>query len=283
MNRLRIKPRLLPGFFLRQAVFILLSVIALFPLYFMVVTALKTKMEFAGNLVGLPSHWTLENFELVVGRKGFARWFANSVMLVAMTVPIAMFFSSLAAFALSQMRFRGKQVLYTIIVSLQAIPTIVVLVPLFVLMVRTHLVSTYLSAAIIYIGFMIPYTTFLLTSFFEDIPQALIDAAKIDGCSSFGIYWRIMVPLSAPALITLVVVNSLWVWNELLIALVFLQSDKMKTLMVGLTVFKSRFQINVPATAAGLVIAIFPMILLYIFANRFFIRGLVAGSLKGEV
>jgi ABC-type glycerol-3-phosphate transport system permease component len=268
---------------LRQVIFILLSIIALFPVYFMIVTAFKTKMGFARNVIGLPLNtFTFENFEMVLERKDFLRWFANSILLVGTSVPIGMVFASLAAYPLSRMQFAGKRLLYILMVTLQTVPVIVAIVPLFVVMVRTHLINTYPAAILTYAGFMIPYTTFLLTSFFKDVPQSLIDAARIDGCSSFRIYWNILVPLSAPALVTLAIVNSLWVWNELLIALVFLQSDKMKTLMAGLTVFRSRFQINIPATSAGLVIAILPMILLYIFGQRYFIRGLVAGSLKGE-
>jgi ABC-type glycerol-3-phosphate transport system permease component len=282
MGRIRIVPRRVPSFMVRQLIFIVLSVIALFPLYFMITTAFKPKMEFARNVVGLPIHFTLENFAMVVERKDFLQWFLNSVLLVSTSVPIAMFFSSLAAYPLSRMRFVGKRLIYILMITLQTVPVIVAIVPLFVVMVRTHLINTYPAAIITYTGFMIPYTTFLLIGFFKDVPQSLVDAAKIDGCSSFRVYWNILIPLSAPALVTLAIVNSLWVWNELLIALVFLQSDKMKTLMAGLTVFRSRFQINVPATSAGLVIAITPMILLYIFGQRYFIRGLIAGSLKGE-
>ena len=281
MSRLRIVPRRVPGFLLRQVIFILLSIIALFPLYFMITTAFKPKMEFARNVIGLPITFTLENFAMVIERKDFLRWFANSILLVATSVPMAMFFSSLAAYPLSRMRFAAKRLIYILMIMLQTVPVIVAIVPLFVVMVRTHLINTYPAAIITYVGFMIPYTTFLLIGFFKDIPQSLVDAARIDGCSSFRIYWNILVPLSMPALVTLATVNSLWVWNELLIALVFLQADSMKTLMAGLTVFRSRFQVNIPATSAGLVIAILPMVLLYIFGQRYFIRGLIAGSLKG--
>jgi raffinose/stachyose/melibiose transport system permease protein len=169
-----------------------------------------------------------------------------------------------------------------LMITLQTVPVIVAIVPLFVVMVRIRLINTYPAAIITYMGFIIPYTTFLLTGFFKEVPQALVDAARIDGCSSFRVFWNILIPLSTPALVTLAIVNTLWVWNELLIALIFLQSDRLKTLMVGLTVFQGLFQINVPAIAAGLVIAITPILMLYIFGQRYFIRGLIAGSLKGE-
>jgi ABC-type glycerol-3-phosphate transport system permease component len=117
-------------------------------------------------------------------------------------------------------------------------------------------------------------------SFFRSLPTELFDAAAIDGCSSFDTLWRITLPLSTPALVTLVVVNALFVWNELLIALVFLQSENLKTLMPGLTLFKGHFSINEPLIMAGTLIATLPMILLYLFGQRLFVEGLTAGAIK---
>lgn len=281
-SRIQISPGGLLGIFSRHAALILLCLICLFPIYFMVSTAFKTRVEFYTNILGLPLKPTLDNFLLVLDRKDFFRWFLNSVILTVTSTSIGVFVSSMAAFAFSRMNFYGKRALYNFMSALMAIPVIVTIVPLFVLMVNAGLINTYPAAIVIYIGFIVPYSTFLLTSFFMDVPQAIVDCARIDGCSTFRIFWNIMLPLSAPAVITLFIVNALWVWNELLIALVFLQSDSLKTIMAGLTVFRSRFTINVPVTSAGLIIAILPMILLFLFGQRYFIKGLVAGSLKGE-
>ncbi len=127
----------------------------------------------------------------------------------------------------------------------------------------------------------IPFSIFLLTNFFRAIPRELIESALTDGATNLRVLVQIILPLSAPALVTLVVVNALWVWNELLIALVFLPEDELKTLMVGITVFRSRYNLDVPITMAGMLLASIPMILLYIFGQRFFIRGLTAGAVKG--
>jgi raffinose/stachyose/melibiose transport system permease protein len=283
ISRFHFRPRELPGALSRHAVLILLSLICLFPLYFMVSTAFKGRIEFYTNNLGLPIKPTFDNFGLVVGRQDFFRWLLNSVILTGTSTSVGVFVSSMAAFAFSRMNFYGKRYLYNLLSALMAIPVIVTIVPLFVLMANTGLINTYPAAIVIYIGFIIPYSTFLLTSFFMDVPRAIIDCARIDGCSTFRIFWNIMLPLSAPAVITLLLVNALWVWNELLIALVFLQSDSLKTIMAGLTVFQSRFNINVPVISAGLILAILPMILLYLFGQRYFVKGLIAGSLKGEV
>ena len=115
---------------------------------------------------------------------------------------------------------------------------------------------------------MTPYTTFFLTGFFRRLPEEILDAAVIDGCSPASLLWRIVVPLSVAALATLTIVNALWAWNELLISLVLLQDDSLRTLMVGLTVFRDRFSINVPVSMAGLIVALVSMLLLYLLGLR---------------
>jgi raffinose/stachyose/melibiose transport system permease protein len=147
-------------------------------------------------------------------------------------------------------------------------------------MVNWKLINTYQGAIIIYVGLLLPISVYLLTNFFQTIPNEIVDAARIDGSSTFGIFWSIMMPLSAPAVLTLVVVNAMWVWNELLIALIFLQRDELKTLMVGIATMRSRNYIDIPATMAGLLVATIPILILYMVGQRYFIRGLVSGAVK---
>jgi len=221
----------------------IISLIALFPLFFMFVTAFKGQAEFVVNQLGPPQ-------------------------------------SSLAAYAFARMHFRGRDALLNGIISLMVVPPVVMIIPLFVLMVNIHLVNTRFSVILVYVGILLPFSIYMLTSFFQTVPQEIIDAAIVDGCADFMIYWRIMLPLARPALSTLAIVNALFVWNELLVALILLQRNELKTLMVGLTAFKSRYNMDVPVTMAGLAIATIPLIVLYLVSQRQFIRGLVAGSLK---
>jgi ABC-type glycerol-3-phosphate transport system permease component len=129
---------------------------------------------------------------------------------------------------------------------------------------------------------MLPFSVFMLANFFRTIPRSLIEAATLDGASSWRVFSLIVVPLSKAPLATLAVVNLLWVWNELLIALVFLQDDKKKTLMVGIIGFQGRYSLDVPVIMSGLMLATIPIVTLYIFGQRFFTRGLIVGSVKGE-
>jgi len=156
----------------------------------------------------------------------------------------------------------------------------VIIIPLFVLFAEIKLINNYIGLILIYSGLVLPFSIYLLTSFFKSIPDSLIETAQIDGCSILGIIFKVVVPISTAPIITLVIVNSLYVWSEFIFALVFLQSDKMKTLMVGISIFQSRFNINVPVIMAGMMLAIIPMVILYIVGQQFFIRGVVGGALK---
>jgi len=154
---------------------------------------------------------------------------------------------------------------------------IVLVVPLFLFFVNLGLVNSRLAVILIYTGLLIPFSIYLLVNFFVTIPRSLEEAARIDGAGSLRVLIRVVVPLSAPSIVTVVVVNTVWVWNELLIALVFLQDDNARTLTAGLTFFQGRFQSNEPLVMTGALIATIPMLALYIIGQRFFIRGLSTG------
>ena len=147
-------------------------------------------------------------------------------------------------------------------------------------MVETKLINTLQGAVVAYVGLMIPYTTYFLTGFFRRLPSALFEAAQLDGANHLTIFRRIALPLSRPGVITLAIVNTLWVWNELLIAIIFLQRNDKRTLMAGLTLFQGEFSSNIPAVMAGLTIAALPMFVLYVTGVRYFLSGFMAGSEK---
>lgn len=268
------------GSSIRQLLVILATLLSLFPIYFMVVSAFKTKDEYIASKWGLPGAPILDNFATAFSGEKFFIRFANSTILTVGSVLISLLIACLAAYAFARMEFPAKRVLFNLLISLMVVPPVVLIVPLFVSMVQWKLVNTYQGVILIYTGLMLPFSTYLMTNFFRTIPGEIIDAALIDGASNFGVFRRIMMPLSAPAIMTLIVVNALWVWNELLIALVFLQKDELKTLMVGIAALRSRNYVDIPATMAGLFIATIPIVVLYIFGQRYFIRGLVSGAVK---
>jgi len=229
---------------------------------------------------GLPLHPTLANFSTALADGRLLAWTWNSTVVTVLSVGVCTLLSALAAFAFARMRFPGRDIVLNVFIALIVIPPVILIIPLFILMVNINLVNTYWGAIVIYAGLMIPFSIYLLTNFFRTVPAEIVDAATIDGCGQFRIFIAIILPLSMPALVTLVIVNSLFVWNELLIALTFLQDDSVRTLMAGLTEFKGRFFLNQPLIMTGALIATIPMVLVYIGGQRFFVRGLVAGAVK---
>ena len=268
------------GMSVRQVLVAFATLLSLFPVYFMTVSAFKTKTEYLANKWGLPPSLNLANFNVALAGEKFFLRFANSTILTVGSVTISLIIACLAAYAFARSEFRGKRILFNLILTLMVVPPVVMVVPLFVSMVRWKLVNTYEGTILIYTGLLLPFSIYLMTNFFQTIPHEIVEAARIDGCSNIGVFWRIMMPLSAPAVITLIVVNALWVWNELLIALVFMQKDDLKTLMVGIAALRSRNYVDIPATMAGLLIATIPIVVVYIFGQRYFIRGLTSGAVK---
>jgi ABC-type glycerol-3-phosphate transport system permease component len=188
----------------------------------------------------------------------------------------------LAAWGFARFPFQGKESLLAIIVSLMVVPPVVLLIPLFKLGVTLSLISTLQIVVFIYMALMLPFSIYMLTNYFKSIPESIIESASIDGASTFQIFRVIVLPLSGAPLATLAVVNLLWAWNELLLALVFLQANEKKTLMVGLTGFQSRYSLDIPTVMAGMSLATLPLVVAYLFGQRYFISGLTAGSVKGE-
>lgn len=279
------RPRRSPlraGGLLPHAVLVVAALCALGPLLFMLLTAFKTQKQYLNDVYGLPWPLTLSNFSEAIHGGELYTWLKNSAIYTVGSVLVSTVAAAFCAFAIARMRFRGRSLLLSINVALMVVPPVVMLIPLFAQFSDLGLVGTYRGVIAIYAGLTMPFSIYLLTSFFRTLPGELFDAALVDGASHLRVLRTVVLPLSAPALVTLVVVNSLWVWNELLIALVFLPEDDLKTLMVGLTtVLQGRFSLNVPVLMAGMVLASAPMLLLYFAGQRFFIRGLTAGALKG--
>jgi len=264
----------------RQMLMLLMVIGALVPIYFVVVTALKTPNEYIFNKWGLPSELTIENVGRLLTEGNHLRWLLNSLLISTISVALGVLVASLMAYGFARYTFPGKNALFIVVTSLLVLSPVVLIIPLFKTMVALHLQNTYPAAIVIYTGIMLPISTYLLTSFFKSIPPEIIDAALIDGCSSFRIFSQIMLPLSRPAVLTAAFTNWLYVWNEILIALIFLQDDKMRTLMAGLVLFKGKYTTDIPLTMAGVAIAIIPTFVLYLFGQQYFVRGLTAGAVK---
>ena len=236
-------------------------------------------MEFAHSQLALPMQLHFKNFVDAWVTGSFLTAFKNSMIVAVSGTVGRLFFASLAAFAMATMRFKGSRLVYYIFLGSMFLPPIVVVIPLFKAMVSLGLVNRYSAMIIIYIGYL-PFTTFILTSFFRGVSRELLDAARIDGCSDFQTYLRIVLPLSTPALASMAILNIRGIWNDFLFPLIFLNKEEMYTLMIRIVNFQGRFVTNMPVMLAGLVIAIIPILLLFIFFQRYFTKGITLGSYR---
>ena len=265
----------------RHLTLLLFAALALLPAYFMIVNAFKTRAQYSAGKLGLPLEPTLTSLGGALAGGELYRWLLNSFLITMGSVLVSTALAALAAYPLSLMRWRLGPFVLGLLIALLVVPPIVLIVPIFEIVVDLRQLNTFHTVIVIYAGIMLPFSTFLLCSFFSTIPPMLLEAARIDGAGTWRIFREIVLPLSGSALTTVVIVQSLWVWNEVLIAVVFLQDQGLRTLMVGLTIFNSRYRVNVPVVMAGMLWATVPMITLYLLGQRFFIRGLTAGAVKG--
>jgi ABC-type glycerol-3-phosphate transport system permease component len=262
-------------------ILIVAAVVAIVPAYFMIISSFKTPQDYLNDRIGLPPVWTLDSYAEVLAKHPFFLWMGNSALISAGSVLLSTAISALAAYAIARMKFAGREFILSLSTSLMAVPPVVMVVPLFVLFSQVDLLGTYQGVILIYSGLMCPFSVYLLVTFFRTIPTELLEAALIDGATPLGVLWRVVLPLSGPPLVTLFIVNLLYVWNDLLIALLFLPDERLRTLMVGVSVFQGRYLQNIPLSMAGMALASAPMLIIYIVFQRYFIRGLVAGAVKG--
>ena len=262
----------------RQFVLVCAAILAIYPVWFMISTAFKSNDQYLENTYGFPWPLDFANFSDALRGGEFFRWLANSAIFSFGSVILATLFGALAAFAIARMRFRGRDAFLSINVALLIVPPVVMLASPVHALHAVLVVST--MAIILDAGLTLPFSVYLLSNFFRAIPRELFESAAMDGASHFKIFSRILMPLSAPALVTLVVVNALWVWNELLIALVFLPDEDKRTLMVGVTVFQGA----TPSTSAHdgrHVPRLDPDVPPLPLRPAALLRGLTAGAVKG--
>lgn len=270
-------PRQLPNY-LVLTIFLL---IILIPIIGLVFSAFKTDAEVvAGSLVP-PSQLRLDAFKDAWTTGRFNFFFRNSVIVTVVVVVVSVILSTLTGYAFALLPLPGRKVLYPLLLLGYMVPFEAVIIPLYHMMNRVDLIDTYWALILPQVGLSVSFGTLWMTSFFRSAPRELVDAAAIDGCNRWQLLWRILWPLARPAVLTLVVLVFMWTWNEFLLALVLVQKETMRTLPVGLAFFQGRYSANIPLMAAGSLIVAGPILLVYIIFQRYFIRGMLGGAVKG--
>jgi raffinose/stachyose/melibiose transport system permease protein len=229
----------------------------------------------------LPSQLRLDAFKDAWTTGRFNYFFRNSVVVTISVVVASVFLSTLTGYAFALLPVPGRKFLYPLLLLGYMVPFEAVIIPLYHMMNRMDLIDTYWALILPQVGLSVSFGTLWMTSFFRATPRELVDAAAIDGCNRWQLLWRVLWPLARPAVLTLVVVVFMWTWNEFLLALVLVQKETMRTLPVGLAFFQGRYSANTPLMAAGSLIVAGPVLLVYILFQRYFIRGMLGGAVKG--
>lgn len=259
----------------------LLALATIYPLVFTANVAMKTRHDYILDRFSLARSVRWDNLGTAWASAGMARYFVNSLIVVSASVVLLLLIGSMSGFALSHLRFRGSRVLFLGCLGALLIPFQVIMVPLARTMADVGLVDTYPGLVVAYVAQFLPFTIFLMTSYYSGIPSEIVDAARIDGNSLYGVYRRVMLPLGRPALLSVGILDALFCWNDVLIALLMMPSAEHRTLMVGVTSLRGQYSDDIPTFASGVLIAAAPVLAVYLFFQRQIADGITAGSTKG--
>lgn len=264
-----------------QLVMILWSLIALFPIWVMLVNSLKTRFAIYDNPFGIPETFNFSNYSAVLQSGDFMRYFANSFIVVVLSLLLVSILGSLAAYALASWRSRASNVLYFSLIVGMMLPIRIASIRLLEIMRDLGLLNKLWSLPPIYIAMGIPIAIFVLTEFIRQTPSELTEAGFIDGAGRMLIFLRIVLPLLRPALATVTIYNLIPFWNDLWFPLIFISDERSKTLLLGVTRLFGQYQTDWSKVLAVLTLSAVPVILLYLLMSKQFIKGLTAGAVKG--
>lgn len=262
------------------AVLLVFTLAVLYPLIAVVLNSLKSQTEFFNNPWLWPKHFVFSNYTYAWKQAHIPRFMLNSLIVAGSTTLLTMIISSLAGYAFARFRFPGRKPMFLLFAILLIVPAPISVIPLYVIVAELHLIDTYWSLILPYVAGGLPLSIYLLRAFFATIPPELTDAALIDGCSPFGAFWRVVLPLSRPGLATVGILSFVNAWNEFFLALIFIHNQSLMTLPLGLQTFVYQYHVEWPYYFAGLAAAMIPIIVVYLALQRQFIRGMTAGAIR---
>ena len=282
MEKVKVKKRRVygPGEILWLAILFLLAALILYPLFWILMSSFKDYNGIYGDVWGLPDIWHVENY-MTAWNRGISQYFLNSLIVTICTLAGVVFTSTFSAFGICQMKGRlGNFVFLFCLCGLLLSPQ-VCLLPLFMLLKSLKLKNTLFAMILPYIAFRLPVSIMLIRSFFVGISKELEEAATIDGATLMQIYGHIYLPLSKPIISTVIIMTAYYAWNEFVFATIFVDSSKLRTIPVGLMVFRDGLMTEWGVVLAGMVISCLPIIVLFLLMQKSFIRGMTAGAVKG--
>jgi raffinose/stachyose/melibiose transport system permease protein len=257
------------------------AAVIMIPLACAVLDGFKTNGELVGSPALLPQEWVTTNYTDLLGSGEFWQFLANSLIVTSVTVGLVVSFASFAAYVLARFTFRGRELVYTLFTLGLLFPIAVAILPLFVELRGLNLLGNPLGVALPQAAFGLPLTIIILRPFFRSVSRELEDAARVDGCGSFGFFWRILLPLSRPALATVTVLAIVGSWNAFFLPLLVFQGGEQWTLPLGVMNFSSEHNSDWAKILAFTSLSMVPAVLFYVVAERHIVSGLTSGSVKG--
>lgn len=257
------------------------GLITLYPLLWLFISAFKSNAEFINRPFSLPEAWQVDNFVRAWKGSKMGVAFFNSLVVSVISLAITLFISALASFVLARFRFKAKGWIMGFFVVGLLIPIHSTLVPLFILMKQMSLLNTYWALILPYTAFALPTAIFVLTAYLSSIPKEIEEAAFIDGTGLWGVFLRVMLPISLPALATVTILSFLHFWNDFSFALVFISKSSLKTLPLAIATFADGYQTDYGLTLAAMTIAVIPTIIVYLLFQEQVMKGMTAGAVKG--
>ena len=263
-------------------VMLLLALLWLAPFATLVLSAVRSQGDLIGHGVfSWPQRIAWSNFTRAWETGHFSVYFRNSLLVIALKVPLGLLLAALAAYPLAKLRFPLRDSVFVLLLAGIAVPVQVTLQPLLTIMRQIGMGGSLLALLPPYLAFGIPFQVFVLRGFFRQVPDELLEAARIDGGGEFRIFWQIVLPLAGPALATLAIVDVLANWNEFLIALVLINDENWRTVPMGLLQFQGEFSSQYTVLMAGVLLSVLPVLAIFLFLQRYFVAGLTAGAVKG--
>ena len=251
------------------------------PFLFVVMTSMKSQEEtYAKPVWSLPEHFNLGNY-LAVLKGSFWTYLQNSVFVLVVSIILILMIGSMAAYALARIQFRWNKPLFGLIVASMIVPIHITLVPIYLMTRNMGLYDTQFALIGPYVATSLPVSIFILTEFMRQIPRELEEAAKLDGCGPFGIFWKIFLPLSGPGLSTVAIYNGIGMWNEFIFAYVLTSTPEHRTLPLAVWDFQGQYASDIPAMLAVVTLTSLPLIVAYAFGQERIVKGMMAGALKG--
>lgn len=266
---------------LKYIVLGIFTILCLYPLLWLFLSSFKTNTELYANPWGLPEQFRLDNYVQAITEGHILQYFGNSVIIAVSAVLMAVVLSSMVSYAITRMEWRLSKLTLNIFLLGMMIPVYAMVVPLFSMFNRMGLLNTHLAVIIPHIAIAFPMAIFIMTGFMGSLPKEMEEAAVMDGCNIYQIFFKIIMPISKSSIVTVAVVTFINIWNDLLLPQIFLTDSSKMTLPVGLTEFQGQYATNYVAEIAAVIITIVPSVIVYIWLHRHIMEGMVAGAVKG--